>query len=450
MIRFIIKQKPQTSNTLFEFNLGNPAKKRPNALKELLFLQKSCMIFKKHPLKGDDGLKLKVGLMNDAFPPTLDGTCTTILNYANTIYEKYEAPMVITPWAPGVTDHYPYEVYRYDSFAFTPKEEYRIGWPFRRALREYVAAKDLDILHFHTPLASAVFAELVTREKKIPMIATYHTKYDYDVRQRVPGRALQDWFLSFIVKNISCADEVWAVSEGAGENLRKIGYQGDYVVMPNGVDFPRGRVSDEACEQIVQRHHLPNDIPVFLFVGRMMWYKNIRLMLDALKLVRDAGQPFRLIMVGKGGEEGAIDRHVHKLGLSDWVIRTGKVSDRELLRAYYSRADLFLFPSTFDTHGIVVHEAAACGCPSLLVRGSSSSLGIPDGVSGFTAEETPEDFARAIRQLIAQPQKLKEVGQTAMDTLYLSWEDAVTNAYRRYENLCANWPHPLPCHTQRK
>ena len=35
--------------------------------------------------------------------------------------------------------------------------------------------------------------------------------------------------------------------------------------------------------------------------------------------------------------------------------------DREILRAWNTRADLFLFPSTFDTNGLVVREAAACG-----------------------------------------------------------------------------------------
>lgn len=393
-------------------------------------------------------MNLKVGLMNDAFPPTLDGTCTTIYNYANIIQEKLGRSVVITPRVPGVVDNYPFEVYRYDSFSFSYRDEYRVGWPFRRALRERVAAKDLDILHFHTPLASAVFGRVLMGQRKIPMIATYHTKYDYDVRKRIPTEYLQKWSLDFIVRNISRADEVWAVSAGAGENLKKIGYQGDYIVMPNGVDFPKGKVSEEKRRRIDQLHGLPTGIPVYLYVGRMMWYKNIRVILDSLKKVKDAGHDFRLIMIGKGSDENAIDRHIAKLGLKGNVIRTGKIGDRELLRAYYSRADLFLFPSIFDTHGIVVREAAACGCPSLLVQGSSSACGITDGVNGFTAAEKPEAFAKKIIELTDQPEVLKKVGSGAMEDLYLSWEDAVTAAYHRYENLCANWKYPLPCHSQ--
>ena len=125
-------------------------------------------------------------------------------------------------------------------------------------------SKKLDLLHYHCPLASAHFAKLIVQEQKIPMVATYHTKYDYDIRKRAPTKPLQDFFIRFIVNHIKIADEVWVVSEGAGENLRSLGYTGDYIVMPNGVDFPRGRVDTAA---ITAQYHIQDDVPVLLFVG---------------------------------------------------------------------------------------------------------------------------------------------------------------------------------------
>lgn len=47
--------------------------------------------------------------------------------------------------------------------------------------------------------------------------------------------------------------------------------------MENGVDVPRGRVSDEAIAAATGRYDLPQNVPVFLFVGRLMWYKGIRI-----------------------------------------------------------------------------------------------------------------------------------------------------------------------------
>ena len=75
------------------------------------------------------------------------------------------------------------------------------------------------------------------------------------------------------MENISACDEVWTVSNGAGENLCKLGYKGRYTVMPNGVDFPRGRVDDALIAKATRGVDLPAGVPVFLFVGRMMWYK---------------------------------------------------------------------------------------------------------------------------------------------------------------------------------
>lgn len=390
-------------------------------------------------------MKLKVAVMNDAFPPTVDGTSSTTLNYANILNKNHCDVMVITPRAPRVKDDYPYEVFRYDAFQFNYKEQYQFGWPFRHALRKHVWKQNLDLMHFHCPIASGKFARIIAQGQKIPIVATYHTKYDYDIRKRVPTKWLQDFFLRFIVTNISAADEVWVVSPGAGENLRSIGYKGEYIVMPNGVDFPKGKVEKAKTEALKKELGIPDGIPTFLFVGRIMWYKNLKISIDALKILKDKGIDFRFVLVGKGTDENAIKRYAAKAGVSDKFIYAGKISDRELLRCYYSMADAFLFPSTFDSHGLVVREAAACECPSILIRNSSASFGIEEGVTGFLAEENAEDFAKGIEKMISDKDKMTEVGKNASEKIYLSWTDSIAAAYKRYENLCENWPLPLPC-----
>lgn len=74
----------------------------------------------------------------------------------------------------------------------------------------------------------------------------------------------------------------------------------------------------------------------------------------------------------------------------------GALRDREAIRAWYTRGDLLLFPSTFDTNGLVVREAAACGLGSLLIRGSCAAEGIQDGETGILVEETAESLAGAL------------------------------------------------------
>ena len=143
--------------------------------------------------------------------------------------------------------------------------------------------------------------------------------------------------------------------------------------------------------------------------------------------------------VGNGGDRDEVIAYSEKLGLSDCVFFTAPAYDRNVIRAWYCRADLFLFPSTFDTNGLVVREAAACGLGSVLVRGSCAAEDIRDGESGFLIEENAESMARMLTALSRNPEAMRRVGKTAQDEIYISWKDAVTHAQARYEVVLENF-----------
>ena len=242
-----------------------------------------------------------------------------------------------------------------------------------------------------------------------------------------------------MLKNISAADEVWVTSEGTVESLRRFGYQGDYVVMPNGCDMPKVDVPQSQVNIIRRKHNIPDGVPVFIYVGRMIWYKNIRLILDACKILKDRGEDFRLLMVGFGANENAIQKYFRKLGLADKVIYTGKVLDRAEIQGYYGISDLLLFPSVFDTNGLVVREAASCGTPSLLVAGSCAAEGVTDDRNGFLCLESAHNIAVRLQQIMHHKDYLHRVGKAAQEEIYISWDDAVRRAYDRYHIVIDNF-----------
>ena len=280
-------------------------------------------------------------------------------------------------------------------------------------------------------MASAVLARSIREIVDAPLVFTYHTKYDIDISNAVRGKLLQESLLYLLVQNIAASDEVWVVSRGAGENLRSIGYEGDYVVMENGVGLPHARVSDEEVRAATEGYDLPEDVPVFLFVGRLMWYKGIRIILDALMRLREQGREFRMVFIGGGGDEKEIRAYAKPLG--KYCAFTGPIHDRAEVRAWYCRADLFLFPSTFDTNGLVVREAAACDLASVLIRGSCAAEGVTDGQNAFLIEENAEALAACLTRLCEDRARMRETGERAGAELYLSWADAVHQARERYE-----------------
>ncbi len=410
---------------------------------------------------------MNICLLNDSFPPVIDGVANVVMNYGNIMTKKIGANVIVgTPRYPGADyTGYPYTVVPYPSFNTTEfVSGYRTGNPL--SIRGIAKMTEFapDIIHTHCPAASTVMARILRKETGTPIVFTYHTKFDVDIERAVGDGFRKKEIIRTMVNNISACDEVWVVSEGAGENLRSLGYEGDYRVMENGVDFPRGRAGEELVRQVTGSYDVPEGIPMFLFVGRIMKYKGLPIIIDAMKMLSEKGIDFRMVFVGGGADAAEMQAKIREYGIaldvyagddgkgkgkeaeepvhyegstghSGKVIFVGPVHDRERLRAWNTRADVFLFPSVYDTNGIVVREAAACGLASVLIKDSCAAEGITDGRNGYLIDESPEAMAVLLEKMSGSLSALHEAGQHAMDEIYISWEDAVQKAYDRYEFL---------------
>ncbi len=380
---------------------------------------------------------MKICLLNDSFPPVIDGVANTVMNYAKILRQEHQADLTVaTPEYPDADySGYPYEVVTYPSFNTARfVNGYRTGNPFHiKGVKELIDFQP-DIIHTHCPFSSAIMARMIKAGTGAPLILTYHTKFDVDIAKAVKARRIQDVAIKALIHNIEACDEVWVVSKGAGENLRSLGYQGDYVVMNNGVDFPQGKANPELVAEVTKDYDLPEDVPVFLFVGRMMVYKGLPLILEALSQLEQQNFEYRMVFIGGGADADLIREQAAALGLRHCIF-TGPIRDREALRAWNTRANLFLFPSSYDTNGIVVREAAACGLASVLIKDSCAAEGITHGRNGYLIEETADSMAKLLLEVGGQTEVLREVGQHAMDEIYLSWEDSVRAAYERYEQI---------------
>ena len=384
--------------------------------------------------------KNPVCLLNDSFPPVIDGVANAVLNYARSLQERHGGAVVVTPAYPGADDGaYPFRVLRYPSLDTRKLVGYVAGFPFSPELANSLRGENAALLHSHCPVASTLLAREFRDVLNVPLVFTYHTKFDVDIAKAVSGKLLRDGAVYALAQNISACDEVWVVSRGAGENLCSLGYAGDYIVMENGVDVPRMRLPDGAVRSVTTGWDLPDGVPVFLFVGRLMWYKGLRIILDALAALSARGIDYRMVFVGDGADGEEVKACAASLNLSDKCFFTGAVSDRDAIRAWYCRADLFLFPSSFDTNGLVVREAAACSLPSVLIRGSCAAEGVTDGKNGYLIEENASSLAARLETLIRSRAGMRSAGEGAARDLYLSWADAVDRAADRYGTVIDNY-----------
>ena len=384
--------------------------------------------------------KREICLLNDSFPPIIDGVANTVVNYGKNLTAMGDGVSVITPDVPGAKDEgYPYPVIRYPSVDARKLTGYTVGIPLVGHVMEGLGERKVELFHAHCPVSSLLMARGLREKMDAPIVMTYHTKFDRDIADGVSSKVLQEGAIKALVANVRAADEVWVVSEGAGENLRGLGYEGDYVVMENGVDVPKGRLSEDRTRELTQGHDIPEGVPVFLFVGRMMWYKGQRIIIDALSALKYAGYDFRMMFIGKGLEMEEIKAYAKEKNLERECIFTGPIYDREVLTAWYCRADLFLFPSTYDTNGLVVREAAACSLGSVLVRGSCAAEGVTDGKNGLFIEEDATSLAICLTWMLEHRERFRPLGEAAADDLYISWETAVKRAAERYEIVIDNY-----------
>lgn len=379
-----------------------------------------------------------IGLFNDNFPPVLDGVALTVQNYAYWLHTKGHEVSVITPYAPGaskILKETPYPVYRFTSVPIPFRAPYRFGMPYFSPifLQEWRGLK-FDLVHAHCPFTTSTLARQAAKSQHIPMVATFHSKYRQDFEHNVPSKDIVDMMVKRVVRFYEKADEVWIPLPAVEETLREYGYKGAVTVVENGNDFSTPVEEIKVLRQSMREElGLDADETMLLYVGQHTWEKNIGFFLESLSLIKEL--PWQLFMVGTGYAVHDIRTKIKQLGLAHKVTLLGNIIDRERLKRIDAAADLFLFPSLYDTCGLVVREAAAMHTPSLMLEDSTAATAIQKDVNGFLTPQDTNAYAQRIAYLMQHPEELKKVGNKASKTLARSWEDVMDEIILRYKDI---------------
>ncbi|MHB8963573.1 MAG: glycosyltransferase [Saccharofermentanales bacterium] len=390
------------------------------------------------------------GQFNDSFQPITDGVAAVTRNYAlglGRLTGTEGGSYVITPSFPGFTDpDESYTILRYRSIPMVNRPPYRIGLPkldlpFMRKLD----AIPFDIVHAQCPFSAGRLAMQVAKQKNIPFVASFHTKYLEDILPIARSEKLSKQVLHIIMKIYNKADAVWTVNEASVETLREYGYQGPVHVVENGTDLAAARPEtrrSSAGDRVAAELKIREDEPVFFFIGQHIWQKNLRLLCESLQILKEKmlpangeGRAFRMFFIGGGDATDDMKKMIEASHLENEVTFLGVVRDREFVRGMYERSDLLLFPSLYDTSALVLRESAATLCPLVLIDGASIAEGIKDGDNGFLSANTPGDFADTILRAMSEPGLRQSVGLRAQQTLYRSWDTVVGEVYAEYQNI---------------
>lgn len=379
---------------------------------------------------------LRIGQFTDTFLPIVDGVGRVVQAYSETLCKMGHQVTVVAPmYDTGFQGGFPYQLVEYVASSVPGLKQYKVGEAVLDAhYRQRIRMIDLDVIHAHSPFTAGSEALRLAAVRKLPLIASFHSKYYDDFLKATKSESIAKMGVKLVVSFYNRCDEVWAVGKNTADVLRNYGFEGEIQVMPNGATLRTAKSGD--LEQVNRRWNLGKD-PLILFVGQMDWKKNILTVLEACAEMKQTGTPYRLLLAGQGMDMNAINQKIHDLNIQDRAEMLGHITDASLLDALYTRADIFAFPSLYDAAPMVVREAAVMGTPSVMVRGSTAAEVIRNGENGLLCENDPKDLARVMTEALKDPARLQAIGEQARETIPVPWEKVMETAAVRYERLVA-------------
>lgn len=174
-------------------------------------------------------------------------------------------------------------------------------------------------------------------------------------------------------------------------------YRKRMVLIEHGLDRPRpGRSRAETRA----RFGLPADAPLLLNVSRMMEQKNQAILIDVLAQLDGAV----LAIAGHGPYEAMLRSRAETLGVAGRLHFLGALALQDVADLY-GAADAFVFPTNWETFGLVAVEAGLAGVPMVVADLAvlREVLSSPPSPVRFVAKDDTAGWVEAIRAVLSSP-----------------------------------------------
>lgn len=276
-----------------------------------------------------------------------------------------------------------------------------------RSLRGLAAsATPPDVLHLHFPYPWGEVSWLWARPR-IPTVMTYHSDI---VRQKAALAAYRP-FLERVLDGvdliIASSPNMVGHSEFLAPRKRKCR------IIPFGIHTERYAETPEIRARAAQLRERHGERKVVLFVGRLVYYKGIDVLMRAMQ-----GIDADLVVIGRGPLETEMREFTQAHGMAERVYFEPPVDEADLA-AWYHAADVFCLPSVArsEAFGLVQLEAHASGLP---VVSTDLTTGVPfvneHGVSGLVVPPSDaEALASALKELLGDDELRARLGRQAKE-----------------------------------
>jgi glycosyltransferase involved in cell wall biosynthesis len=372
---------------------------------------------------------MRVCLVTSSYNYIKDGIALTLNRLVGHLEDKGVEVRIFAPVAGRPALEHRGDLTPVPSVALPMRPEYRLALGLPRRLQADIKEFDPDIIHIAVPDILGYQALRLGQRLKVPVVASYHTRYDTYVQFYAPLKLFQkpvENYLRFFYRN--CV-QVYVPSDSMADVLREQGFADNLAAWPRGVDVERFHPAKRSQEWRARYGIAPDQVAI-VFVGRFVREKGLDLLADTLNELKRRNVAHRSIAVGDGPERAWLEER-----LPDTIF-PGFLHDEDLAQAYAS-SDIFFFPSQTETFGNVTLEAMASGLPAVCAFATGSrSLVIPR-VTGFMAEtNSAGDFADHLSTLVADAVARRRMAAVAREgSLNFSWDAAMDRMLGYYRSV---------------
>ncbi|MGG7176957.1 glycosyltransferase family 4 protein [Clostridium paraputrificum] len=269
------------------------------------------------------------------------------------------------------------------------------------------------------------------------VVVTIHDLIPYIMPETV-GKGYLNRFLKDMPNILAYSAGILTVSEYSKKDILRFfpSYPADKIyVTPLATNEYFKPIAKDYCTEYLKNNYKLND-PYILYLGGFSTRKNVKeLILSFNKIQKDLKVPHKLLLGGSLRDEGLILKDlVYSLGLQDSILFTGFLDD-SLLPIFYSGAEAFVYPSTYEGFGLPPLEAMSCKTPVI----TSNLTSIPEVTGDNAILINPFDkdqLSQSLLDLLNNEYLKDELGEKGYKrSLHFSWKQTASNTLDAYNDI---------------
>jgi len=316
-------------------------------------------------------------------------------------------------------------------------EPFRYNLSAIKAGLSIIKKEKIDIIHSNQNFGTyaGFTGSVLCSLTGVPHIMLIHhlSSRDADFRKRILKNMeeskinpiIRSFLEKFLIK-LKCS-AIHTVSESTRDDLIHLGEKKPIYVIPNAIPIT------------VHSDYVPTPFQ-FVSISRLVYYKNLQIVIKALKIVKEKFPNVKLIVIGDGPYKLNLEKLVSSLKLQENVNFKNHVSENEKEKLI-ATSQAIVFPSLYEGFGMVILESFAQKRPVLVSNVRPMSDIVEHGKTGLVMPPQDEkEWAKAIDLIIQDPKHTSNMGEEGKKVLEekYSIESMKYNLLRMYHEQIQN------------